>query len=194
MITPTLILWLVALTFFPQGTQSCNGECPDGYRSVCVQRGSTCKCACVKDVAAGVRSLRELLSSYNVSDPAINEAEGRYRELAGRQSGEFSFDIFDEGTGSTWTIRGQGLAGTSTVIVDGVTSVDEVTSVEAVSSVNERPTQSVTTKRKKIRNTSMRLRTKRRVRKQSPKVVGFVLPQTFEPHTLTATPTTSPLT
>lgn len=113
MITTSVVaLWLVALTFVPQETQSCNGDCQGGYRSVCVQRGTNCKCTCIKDVEAGIKALRDLLSDYNASDPAtINDAEERYKEFASQETGEFSFTIYESHVGYL-TIRGQGF-GTS---------------------------------------------------------------------------------
>ncbi|HKV33403.1 MAG TPA: hypothetical protein VJP89_03765 [Pyrinomonadaceae bacterium] len=115
--TALVVLWLVALTFIPQTTQSCTGDCQEGYRSVCVQRGSICKCSCVKDVASGSRALRELLSAYNVSAQTIDAAEERYKEMASHTTGDFSFTVQDI-EGLDLTIRGQGIAGTSNVIVD----------------------------------------------------------------------------
>ena len=103
-------LLLVALTFFPQEPQSCNGDCPDGHRSVCVRRGSDCKCNCIKDVEAGVTALRDMLYAFNVQDLTIKEAQERYRELAGKERGEFSFTVYDNA--GEWTIRGQGFADT----------------------------------------------------------------------------------
>lgn len=163
MITTTLIFWLVALTIFPQSPQSCNGECQDGYRSVCVKRGSDCKCTCIKDVASGVKALRELLEAYNVSSATINEAENRYRDKAGSEHGEFSFTVYDPASGE-WLIRAQGLAGI--VIIDTVTSVDDVSSASVtdakVTDANNFPP------RKKIRVTKKSLKTKKRVTKPSP--------------------------
>ena len=154
MISPTLVaLWLVALTFFPQSTQSCNGDCQDGYRSVCVQRGSNCKCSCIKDVASGVRALRELLHEYNVSEPTIDEAANRYREMAGSTTGEFSFTVSDRGTGE-WTIRGQGLFGHVTGDAITTDTVVETANLALRASQSQPP--------KKIKNTKKNLRRRKR--------------------------------
>ena len=111
--TSIVALLLVALTFFPQDPQSCNGDCQAGYRSVCVQRGPVCKCSCIKDVATGVTALRDLLYASNVSDLTITEAEKRYSDLASQESGEFSFTVYDSHTGQDLIIRGKGFAGKS---------------------------------------------------------------------------------
>lgn len=101
----TLAFLFITLALSPQTTQDCKGDCPEGYRSVCVQRGSNCNCSCVKDVAEGAGALRSLLEAYNVPSARIDEAVRSYRQRAG-QAGEFSFTISDEGR--TLTIRGQG--------------------------------------------------------------------------------------
>ena len=161
MISRTLVaLWIVALTFFPQGPQSCNGECQDGYRSVCVQRGGACKCACIKDVASGVTSLRELLHYYNVSETTIDAAVSRYRELAGQTTEEFSFTVNDVQTGE-WTIRGQGLLGYGRVDPIGADTIVESANLTAKEGQSQPP--------KKIKYTKKNLSAKKRRTKQAAK-------------------------
>ena len=158
MISTLLVTLWLTLSFCPQTTQSCNGDCQEGYRSVCVQRGSNCRCSCIKDVAAGTQALRDLLSAYNVSEATINEAQERYKETARSTSGEFSFTVYDSGTGEL-TIRGQGLAGVSTIVE--VSNAAKFSSLNGM--VNKNQSQGEKTKvfRKKPR-------TRKRPRNQSP--------------------------
>ena len=84
--------------------EDCKGDCPDGYLSVCVKRGSNCKCECAKDVDAAVTQLRELLTSAGVHSNKLGDAETRYRELV--SGGDFTFTIVDAGV--TYTVIGTG--------------------------------------------------------------------------------------
>jgi hypothetical protein len=101
----SLVLWFIALALNPQPVLDCKGDCQEKYHSVCVARKPNCKCACVKDVAAGAGALRGLLNEYGVSSDTIEEAVGRYRGSVDETTEEFSFTVSDKG--HTFTIQGQ---------------------------------------------------------------------------------------
>ena len=92
----SLAVWLVGALLNVQTTQACTGECPRGFKSVCVQRGSDCNCSCVKTVEAGITALRNLFQRYSVSSQTVNDAARRYREFASGSS-KFSFTVEDQG-------------------------------------------------------------------------------------------------
>jgi hypothetical protein len=110
---------VVALAFIlvkcaNSATASCNGECPKGYLSVCVERGSHCICRCAKDLDGGTRDLGDLLRDAGASREAIERAVREYRRRASGNAGDFSFSVEDNGIIYTVVASGA-LRGTSGV-------------------------------------------------------------------------------
>jgi hypothetical protein len=101
-----IVLGIVAAVSFEPAKYSCNGDCPKGYHSVCVERNGNCRCDCVKDVGDGAVKLAALLNEAKISKTAVSEGVRRYREFATRSTDDFSFVLNDET--QTVTVSGQG--------------------------------------------------------------------------------------